>query len=155
MQKCCRITVTEFSMISVTGHAGTLFVQASLFCIAHFLSDCACALTLQSKIFGPLNLAYVFTLLFMYSLRPILLFSKTDVSITKICLDTSILAKSIMGRREYFILMKRCFNSWHGILTWANYLYMFCSITICLFCWFWTLGSEFNPLRHACQISND
>jgi hypothetical protein len=36
-----------------------------------------------------------------YSLRPILLFANTDVSITKICLDTSTLAKSIMGRREY------------------------------------------------------
>jgi hypothetical protein len=36
-----------------------------------------------------------------YSLRPILLFTNTDVSITKMCLDTSILAKSIMGRREY------------------------------------------------------
>jgi hypothetical protein len=36
-----------------------------------------------------------------YSLRPILLFTNTDVSITKICLDTSILTKSIMGRREY------------------------------------------------------
>jgi hypothetical protein len=36
-----------------------------------------------------------------YSLRPILLFANTDVFITKICLDTTILAKSIMGRREY------------------------------------------------------
>jgi hypothetical protein len=35
-----------------------------------------------------------------YSLRPILLFANTDVSTTKMCLDTSILAKSIMGRRE-------------------------------------------------------
>jgi hypothetical protein len=35
-----------------------------------------------------------------YSLRPILLFTNADVSITKMCLDTSILAKSIMGRRE-------------------------------------------------------
>jgi hypothetical protein len=40
-----------------------------------------------------------------YSLRPIILFANTDVSITKMCLDTSILAKSNMGRREYqFIL---------------------------------------------------
>jgi hypothetical protein len=38
-----------------------------------------------------------------YSLRPILLFANTDVSITKMCLDTSILAKSIMDRREYVI----------------------------------------------------
>jgi hypothetical protein len=36
-------------------------------------------------------------------LRPILLFANTDVSTTKMCLDTSILAKSIMGRREYVI----------------------------------------------------
>jgi hypothetical protein len=36
-----------------------------------------------------------------YSLRPILLFANTDVSITGIYLDTSILAKSIMDRREY------------------------------------------------------
>jgi hypothetical protein len=38
---------------------------------------------------------------FLYSLRSILLFANTDVSTTKMCLDTSILAKSIMGRREY------------------------------------------------------
>jgi hypothetical protein len=42
-----------------------------------------------------------------YSLRSILLFANTDVSTTKICLDTSILAntsvlvKSNMGQREY------------------------------------------------------
>jgi hypothetical protein len=36
----------------------------------------------------------------LYSLRAILLFANTDVSTTKICLDTSMLAKSIMGRRE-------------------------------------------------------
>jgi hypothetical protein len=41
-----------------------------------------------------------------YSLRPILLFTYTDVSITKMCLDTSILAKSIMGRREYLIIQQ-------------------------------------------------
>jgi hypothetical protein len=38
----------------------------------------------------------------IYSLRPILLFANMDVSITKIYLDTSILAKSTMGRREYY-----------------------------------------------------
>jgi hypothetical protein len=38
---------------------------------------------------------------FCYSLRPILLFANMDVSSTKMCLDTSILVKSIMGRREY------------------------------------------------------
>jgi hypothetical protein len=41
-----------------------------------------------------------------YSLRSILLFSNTDISTTKMCLDTSILAKSIMGRREYCTCMK-------------------------------------------------
>jgi hypothetical protein len=41
----------------------------------------------------------------VYSLWPILLFANTDVSITKMCLDTSILAKSIMGRREYKIFL--------------------------------------------------
>jgi hypothetical protein len=41
-----------------------------------------------------------------YSLRPILLFANTDVSTTKICLDTSTLAKSIMGRREYIRLQR-------------------------------------------------
>jgi hypothetical protein len=35
-----------------------------------------------------------------YSLRLILLFANADVSMTKMCLDTSTLAKSIMGRRE-------------------------------------------------------
>jgi hypothetical protein len=37
---------------------------------------------------------------FRYSLRPILLFANTDISTTKICLNTSTLAKSIMDRRE-------------------------------------------------------
>jgi hypothetical protein len=37
------------------------------------------------------------TIIEWYSLRPILLFDNTDVSTTKMCLDTSILAKSIMG----------------------------------------------------------
>jgi hypothetical protein len=41
-----------------------------------------------------------------YSLRPILLFANTDVSTTKICLGTSTLTKSIMGRREYINLVK-------------------------------------------------
>jgi hypothetical protein len=36
-----------------------------------------------------------------YSLRPILLFFNMDVFITKMCLDTSTLVKSIMSRREY------------------------------------------------------
>jgi hypothetical protein len=47
------------------------------------------------------------SLKFMYSLRPILLFHNTDVSTTKICLDTSILAKSIMDRREYYFLVTK------------------------------------------------
>jgi hypothetical protein len=38
-----------------------------------------------------------------YSLRPILLFVSTDISTIKICLDTSMLAKSIMDPREYEI----------------------------------------------------
>jgi hypothetical protein len=37
----------------------------------------------------------------LYSLRLILLFANMDVSITKMYLDTSILAKNIIGRREY------------------------------------------------------
>jgi hypothetical protein len=36
-----------------------------------------------------------------YSLRPILLFANMDVPTTKMCLDTSVLAKSITGRRKY------------------------------------------------------
>jgi hypothetical protein len=39
--------------------------------------------------------------IFYYSLGSILLFANTNISTTKICLDTSILAKSNMGRREY------------------------------------------------------
>jgi hypothetical protein len=41
----------------------------------------------------------------LYSLRPILLFTNTGVSITKICLDTSTLEKSIMGQREYYFFL--------------------------------------------------
>jgi hypothetical protein len=48
-----------------------------------------------------------------YSLRPILLFANTDISTTKMCLDTSILAKSIMDRREYHIYT--C-NNQNGVL---------------------------------------
>jgi hypothetical protein len=36
-----------------------------------------------------------------YSLRSIILFANMDVSTTKMCLDTSMLTKSIMSRREY------------------------------------------------------
>jgi hypothetical protein len=40
---------------------------------------------------------------YLYTLRPILLFTYTDVSITKMCLDTSVLTKSNMCRREYVL----------------------------------------------------
>jgi hypothetical protein len=40
-----------------------------------------------------------------YSLWPILLFVDTDIFITKICLDISVLAKSNMGMIEYFIFI--------------------------------------------------
>jgi hypothetical protein len=49
-----------------------------------------------------LNLHRYFSI-YCYSLRPILLFANMDVSITKICLDTSTLARSIIGQREYEI----------------------------------------------------
>jgi hypothetical protein len=39
--------------------------------------------------------------LLIYSLRSIILFANMDISITKIYLDTSILAKNIMGQREH------------------------------------------------------
>jgi hypothetical protein len=41
---------------------------------------------------------------FIYSLWPILLFSNMDISTTKMCLDTSTLAKSIMGRRVFILV---------------------------------------------------
>jgi hypothetical protein len=44
----------------------------------------------------------------MYSLRPILSFANTDISRTKMCLDTSIFAKGNMGRREYDLLPGCC-----------------------------------------------
>jgi hypothetical protein len=47
---------------------------------------------------------YILQLKIRYSLRPILLFANTVVSTTKMCLDTSTLAKSIMGQRGYFCL---------------------------------------------------
>jgi hypothetical protein len=46
----------------------------------------------------------------LYSLRPIILFANTDVSITKMCLDTSTFAKSIMGRREYYFKRRKVFR---------------------------------------------
>jgi hypothetical protein len=39
--------------------------------------------------------------MFMYSLRPILLFASTDISRYILVVDTSVLVKSIMGWREY------------------------------------------------------
>jgi hypothetical protein len=45
-----------------------------------------------------------------YSLRSILLFYNMDVSIIKICLDTPILAKSIMDRKEYKFSQKPLIN---------------------------------------------
>jgi hypothetical protein len=39
--------------------------------------------------------------LIFYSLRPILLFTNIDIFITKMYLDTSILAKSNMSRTKY------------------------------------------------------
>jgi hypothetical protein len=39
-----------------------------------------------------------------YSLRPILTFANTNLSSTKICLDTSVFAKGNIGRREYMLL---------------------------------------------------
>jgi hypothetical protein len=56
--------------------------------------------------------SYPCSLSHMYSLRLILLFVNTDVSSNKMCLDKSILAKSIMGWREYYILWHlACDNS--------------------------------------------
>jgi hypothetical protein len=43
-----------------------------------------------------------------YYLRSILLFANIDVSNIKMCLDTFILAKSNMGRREYEIYVVIC-----------------------------------------------
>jgi hypothetical protein len=43
---------------------------------------------------------------FNYFLEPVLFFANTDVSTTKMCLDTSILAKSIMDWREYILYIQ-------------------------------------------------
>jgi hypothetical protein len=44
-----------------------------------------------------------------YSLRPIILFANMDISRYILVVDTSILAKSNMGRREYFFLNTRIY----------------------------------------------
>jgi hypothetical protein len=67
-----------------------------------------------------------------YSLWPILLFANTDVSITKMCLDTSILAKSIMGWRKYFFFfwcicmysLVRCEGHVVSPILLLNYMYL-------------------------------
>jgi hypothetical protein len=41
-----------------------------------------------------------------YSLRPIFLFANIDVSRHILVVDTSVLAKSNMGRREYYFLIE-------------------------------------------------
>jgi hypothetical protein len=48
-----------------------------------------------------------------YSLRPILLFANIDVSRYILVVDISVFAKSIMGRREYF-LVHRQGHATHG-----------------------------------------
>jgi hypothetical protein len=47
-----------------------------------------------------------------YSLQPILLFVNMGISITKICLDTFVLAKSNMDRRKYKIYYKIQIIKW-------------------------------------------
>jgi hypothetical protein len=60
----------------------------------------------RTNILRPPNIP---SILYHYSLRSILLFANTDVSTTKMCPDTFTLAKSIMGRREYYHLISlRC-----------------------------------------------
>jgi hypothetical protein len=54
----------------------------------------------KKDILNLFRFAYIYTLKYIYSLRPILLFVYTNVSTTKMGLDTSILAKSNMDRRE-------------------------------------------------------
>jgi hypothetical protein len=46
-------------------------------------------------------LSSVYTNKKLYSLRPIILFANVDVSRYILVVDTSVLAKSNMGRREY------------------------------------------------------
>jgi hypothetical protein len=56
-----------------------------------------------------------------YSLRPILRFANTDVSTTKMCLNTSTLAKSIMDRREYQLRSMFCVgNNYHKVPSWPK-----------------------------------
>jgi hypothetical protein len=47
---------------------------------------------------------------FCYSLRPIILFANTDVSRHILVIDTSVFAKSNMGRREYYSLANKKFG---------------------------------------------
>jgi hypothetical protein len=62
----------------------------------------------------------------MYSLRPILLFVNTDVSTIKIYLDTSTLAKSIIGRREYIYT---CLLDSNLHVATSVYIYMCCQVS--------------------------
>jgi hypothetical protein len=45
-----------------------------------------------------------------YSLRPIILFANTDVSRHILVVDTSVFAKSNMGRREYYTFLGQCYT---------------------------------------------
>jgi hypothetical protein len=56
---------------------------------------------IQLQVFYNYVVVYCYFDELIYSLRPILLFANIDVSITKMCLDISKLAKSLMGRRKY------------------------------------------------------
>jgi hypothetical protein len=82
----------------------------------------------KEDVFIPFSFLFIFVFIFIYyvvnpslgsslvkekssySLQPILLFANTDISITKMCLDTSILAKNIMGQREYKNSSQRSHN---------------------------------------------
>jgi hypothetical protein len=55
------------------------------------------------------------TILTRYSLRPIVLFANIDVSRHILVLDTSVLAKSNMGRREFF-----CISRMSDIIIWLQ-----------------------------------
>jgi hypothetical protein len=88
-------------------------IRFQISCFFGLLEPCSINLV---KMLLRLEIKFCFMWYFYYSLRPILFFANADVSITKMCLDTSILSKSIMDQGEYifmnFILFVMNFLIW-------------------------------------------
>jgi hypothetical protein len=94
-------TVDEVYIDQVT----TTCNNCDLFSTMHELYPCCCTFALFVDIIYPRSYSWLIMhvpfVCNLYSLRPLILFANIDVSRHILMVDTSVLAKSNMGRREY------------------------------------------------------